>query len=133
MRFDVTLIRIVFIAALVCAGFYLKPVVGNGTISAGVAAFLALSVIFFESRIRKASLKTLIGGAVGSILGIIGATLLCWIISLQTSISNDFKAFLALVLPAMMAYVGLIVGAVKGDYLDLSALGGIFVEKGVNK
>jgi uncharacterized protein YacL len=32
-----------------------------------------------------------------------------------------------------MGYVGLIVGAVKGDYLDLSALGGIFVEKGAAK
>src|SRR5215831_7061807 len=29
-----------------------------------------------------------------------------------------------------MGYVGLIVGAVKGDYLDLTALGGILTEKG---
>src|SRR5204863_8436317 len=28
-----------------------------------------------------------------------------------------------------MAYVGLMVGAAKGDYLDLSALGGIFSDK----
>jgi uncharacterized protein YacL len=32
-----------------------------------------------------------------------------------------------------MGYVGLVVGAVKGDYLDLAALGGIFVEKGASK
>jgi len=28
-----------------------------------------------------------------------------------------------------MAYVGLMVGAAKGDYLELSALGGIFSDK----
>ena len=133
MRFDVAFIRVVFVVALVIAGYYLNPVAANPFYSAALGGFVALAIIFFESRIRKASLKTLIGGAVGSILGLIGATLFCWIISLQTSISNDFKAFLALVLTSMMAYIGLIVGAVKGDYLDLSALGGIFVEKGVNK
>src|SRR5262245_6555259 len=133
MRFDVTIIRIVFIAALVCAGFYLKPIKESGLISAGIAAMLALAIIFFESRIRKASLKTLIGGAVGSILGILGATLVCWIISSQRSISEDFKSFLMLTLTLVMAYIGLVVGAVKGDYLDLSALGGIFIEKGAGK
>jgi uncharacterized protein YacL len=132
MRFDVTIIRIVFIAALVCAGFYLRPVVGSGTISAGVAGMLALSVIFFETRIRKASLKTLIGGAIGSILGILGATLIGYLISTQqeAAVPPAFKSFLTISLTLFMGYVGLIVGAVKGDYLDLTALGGILTEKG---
>src|SRR5215475_4683029 len=132
MRFDVTIIRIVFIAALVCAGFYLKPIKQSGLISAGMAAMLAISVIFFETRIRKASLKTLIGGAVGSILGILGATLIGYLISTQqeAAVSAEFKSFLTISLTLFMGYVGLIVGAVKGDYLDLTALGGILTEKG---
>ena len=32
-----------------------------------------------------------------------------------------------------MGYVGLMVGAAKGDYLDLSALGGIFSDKNVKR
>src|SRR5262249_9695690 len=131
MRFDVTIIRIVFIAALVCAGFYLKPVVGNGALSAGVAALLALSVIFFETRIRKASLKTLIGGAIGSILGILGATLIGYLISTQqeTAVPPAFKSFLTISLTLFMGYVGLIVGAVKSEYPDPTALGGILSVK----
>jgi uncharacterized protein YacL len=39
------------------------------------------------------------------------------------------KTFLTLALTFFMAYVGLMVGAAKGDYLDLSALGGIFSDK----
>jgi uncharacterized protein YacL len=135
MRFDVTLIRIVFVAALVSAGYYLRPFDGRPILSAVVGGLLAVFIIFFETRIRKATLKTLIGGAVGSILGIAAATPICWIISAQPSgtINDGFKSFLTLTLTAFMGYVGLVVGAVKGDYLDLAALGGIFVEKGASK
>ena len=133
MRFDVTLIRVVFIVALIGSGYYLRPVFGWQLRSAAIGGAVALAIIIFESRIRKASLKTLIGGAAGSILGILGATLVCWIISSQRSISEDFKSFLMLSLTLVMAYIGLVVGAVKGDYLDLSALGGIFIEKGAGK
>ncbi|HWP42540.1 MAG TPA: TRAM domain-containing protein [Blastocatellia bacterium] len=140
MRFDVTLIRIVFIAALVGAGYYLRPVNGRPGLSAIIGAIVAIAIIFFETRIRKATLKTLIGGAAGSILGIVGATLIGWIISAQYGIPSEqagipenIKTFLTLALMLLMGYVGLIVGAVKGDYLDLTALGGIFVEKGATK
>lgn len=135
MRFDVTLIRIVFVAALVSAGYYLRPINGWQWRSALIGGILAVSIIFFETRIRKATLRTLIGGAVGSVLGIAGATLIGWIISAQQteSISPNFKSFLTLTLTLLMGYVGLMVGAVKGDYLDLTALGGIFVEKGATK
>ena len=59
MRFDVTLIRIVFIASLVGAGYYLTPVFGSPKISAGAGAVIAVSIIFFETRIRKATLCAL--------------------------------------------------------------------------
>ncbi|HLG17404.1 MAG TPA: PIN domain-containing protein [Blastocatellia bacterium] len=135
MRFDVTLIRIVFVAALLGAGYSLAPISQNPKLSAVVAAIIAGAIIFFETRIRRATLKTLIGGAVGSILGIAGATLIGWIISAQQApaMAPEFKTFLTLALTLLMGYVGLIVGAVKGDYLDLTALGGIFVEKGAAK
>ena len=143
MRFDVALIRIVFVAALVSAGYYLKPINGSQKGSALIGGILAVSIIVFETRIRRASLRTLIGGAVGSILGIAGATLIAWIISaqqtepikpeFQTFLTPEFKTFLTLTVTLFMGYVGLMVGAVKGDYLDLTALGGIFVEKGATK
>lgn len=133
MRFDITLIRAVFIAAFVGAGYLLKPVYGKPALSAIAALILALSIIFFETRIRKASLKTLIGGAVGSIMGIIGATLIGALLSAQKAIPDSLSSFITLALVLFMSYVGLVVGAIKGDYLDLSALGGIFVEKGTIK
>ena len=134
MRIDISLIRFVFFAALVSAGYFIKPIEGPW-VSAVVGGAVAFCIIFFETRIRKASLKTLIGAAVGSIIGIAAATLIAWIISKQKAngLSDEFKSFLTLTLTLLMGYVGLMVGAVKGDYLDLSALGGIFVEKGSSK
>ncbi len=145
MRTNVILIRLVFTAILVLSGYVLHPVSGEWLASTGLvsgllaskitsalaAAFIALAIIFFEIRIRRASLKTLIGAAVGSIMGIVGAYLIGSLISRQESlaVAPEMKTFLTLALTFFMAYVGLMVGAAKGDYLDLSALGGIFSDK----
>src|ERR671933_424811 len=145
MRTNVILIRLVFTAILVTSGYVLHPVSGEWLVNAGlvseplasklvsavVAAIIAVAIIFFEVRIRRASLKTLIGAAVGSIMGIVGAYLIGSLISSQESmaVAPETKTFLTLSLTFFMAYVGLMVGAAKGDYLDLSALGGIFSDK----
>lgn len=135
MRIDVILIRVIFTAILVAAGYFLHPFTGRRILSASVAAAVALAIIFFEMRIRRASLKTLIGAAVGSIMGIIGAYLIGSLISSQeaSSVAPETKTFLTLALTFFMAYVGLMVGAAKGDYLDLSALGGIFSDKAARR
>ncbi|MGH9900742.1 MAG: PIN domain nuclease, partial [Pyrinomonadaceae bacterium] len=104
---------------------------GHSLISAGVALIIAVAIIFFEIRIQRASLKTLIGAAIGSILGILGAFLIGLLVSYQESaaVAPSTKTFLVLALAFLMGYVGLMVGAAKGEYLDLSALGGIFSDK----
>ena len=94
---------------------------------------MAICIILFELRIRQATLKTLIGAAVGSILGILGAFLIGELIMHQESLTHEARTFITLSLVCFMAYVGLIVGAAKGDYLDLSALGGIFSDKAARR
>ena len=131
MRFDVVLLRVVFAAFLMTAGYVLHPIPGHRLVSMGAAALIAIAIILFEMRIRRASLKTLIGAAVGSILGIVGAYLIGSLITSQESaaVPPESRAFLTLSLIFFMAYIGLMVGAAKGDYLELSALGGIFSDK----
>lgn len=129
MHADVVLIRLLIPAFLISAGYILKPIANDPWISAGAGGLIAICIIVFELRIRRATLKTLIGAAVGSILGILGAFLIGSLISRQEAIDAEDKTFLTLALTFFMAYVGLMVGAAKGDYLDLSALGGIFSDK----
>ena len=135
MHADVVIIRLIFTGILVASGYVLKPISGNAWISAAVGALIAVCIIFFERRIRRASLKTLIGAAVGSIMGIVGAFLIGSLISRQESpaVAAEVKTFLTLALTFFMAYVGLMVGAAKGDYLELSALGGILTDKAARR
>jgi uncharacterized protein YacL len=134
MHADVVIIRLVFTGILVASGYVLKPIEGIAWISAdwlsaAAGAVIAVCIIIFERRIRRASLKTLIGAAVGSIMGIVGAFLIGLLISRQPAGDPQVKTFATLALTFFMAYVGLMVGAAKGDYLELSALGGILTDK----
>src|SRR6185503_16306915 len=134
MHTDVVIIRLVFTGILVASGYVLKPIDGIAWISAEwisavAGAVIAICIIIFERRIRRASLKTLIGAAVGSIMGIVGAFLIGFLISRQPAGNPAVKTFVTLALTFFMAYVGLMVGAAKGDYLELSALGGILTDK----
>jgi len=134
MNFDVNLIRFGFVLALAGASYFLQqPIANNAILSFIVGLILASGIIFFETRIRRASIKTLLGGAIGSILGIIGASLIGFLISVQGEISHQVKAYVTFLLIMFMGYVGLIVGAIKGDYLDLSILGGLFRSDGTGK
>ena len=142
MRIDVLTIRIGFVLLLAAIGFLLNPLnVGEiksigfsdnsvtlRLISALCGIVVALIVIAFEIRIRRASLKTLIGAAIGSILGITGAFLLGVLISIQKTeaVPAQMQTFLTVSLAFFMAFIGLMAGAAKGEFLDLSALGGIF-------
>ncbi len=87
--------------------------------------FLGGAVVLFEVRLRAVSLKRLIGAALGSVLGIIGAYLFSVVIRNAVP-SGNLQSFLQLMVMAVMAYVGLVVGAAKGELLNLAALGGIF-------
>ena len=141
MKQDLLIIRIGFVALLALMGFLLNPLestrygnLGEGSsrlISALVGTIIAVLILGFEIRVRRASLKTLIGAAVGSILGIVGAFLIGVLISIQkeAAVSANMQTFLTISLAFFMGYIGLMVGAAKGDYLDLSVLGGVFSDK----
>lgn len=141
INIDVLIIRVVFTVILVAAGYFLGPSDDSGKLtifgreisrlhSMGAALLLASGIIFFETRVRQATLKTLIGAAIGSILGILGAALMGILISMQGAVPPNSRAYIIFALLALMAYVGLMVGAAKGEYLDLAALGGILRERG---
>jgi uncharacterized protein YacL len=125
---DLWIIRALLYGAILISGFFVRPFGLNLYYSLSLSAALGLFIILAESRIRKLSLKTLIGAAIGSILGIIGATLVSTIIG-RMLLEKGTENFAQAIVLILMAYIGLISGANKGDYLDLSVLGGIFVDR----
>ena len=125
---DLAIIRIVFVVVMGVVAYFLRPF-GLDKFqpfwSAVAGVLVGTAILVFEMRLRAVSLKRLIGAVIGSILGIFGAYLFSLVIRESIAPGNT-QHFLELLVMLLMAYVGLIVGANKGDLLNLSALGGIF-------
>jgi uncharacterized protein YacL len=122
---DVLLIRAIFAAVSVAACYHFRPFGLSAPNAALVGLAFAIAVFLFEIRLRRASLRRLIGAAVGSILGILGAYLMNLVLA-HTSIPEASRSFLGVAVLLVMTYIGLIIGASKGDMLNLQALGGLF-------
>jgi len=116
-----------------CA-YYFRPLDLPHWAAAAVGLLLALVVITFEMRLERISLKRLIGAAIGSIIGIFGASLMSAVLAGVNPNNSSTLHFFQLGLVLWLTYVGVIVGANKGEMLNLSAMGGVFGgEKGINK
>ena len=122
---DMLVVRIIFTAICVVAGFHFRPFSVSSRVGAIAGFGFAIGVILFELRLRRASLRRLIGAAIGSILGILGAYLTSLIFT-HTTMPESTRSFFSLAVFLVMAYIGLILGANKGDMLNLQALGGLF-------
>ncbi len=130
---DIAIIRILFVIALAAICAVLQPFGLHRAADAAIGALIGAGIVVFETRLRQVSLKRLIGAAIGSVLGIFGAYLFSLVIR-NSLAPGATQSFLQLLVILLMAYVGLIVGAMKGDLLNLTALGGIFGgEKGGKK
>ncbi len=125
MSFEMAVVRAGFVIVLIAASYHLRPFHLSSEASAVLGAILAACFVFFEIRLEKTSLKKLIGAAIGSILGILGALMISHLINL-TSIEKNSASFFQVVLLMLMGYIGLVLGANKGDLLNLSAFGGVF-------
>jgi uncharacterized protein YacL len=122
---DMFAIRLIFTVVCVAAGYHFRPFSLSHLLGAIVGFVFAFAVILFEVRLRRASLRRLIGAVIGSILGILGAYLTTLVL-VHTSMPESTRSFISLAVFLVMAYIGLIVGANKGDMLNLQALGGLF-------
>jgi uncharacterized protein YacL len=122
---DLLLVRLLFVIVVTVTCYVIAPFNLPRNLDAGVGALVGLVIVLFEWKLRMMSLKRLIGAAIGSILGIGGAYLFALVIR-NSTLEEHTRSFLQILVMLLMAYVGLIVGANKGDLLNLNALGGIF-------
>jgi uncharacterized protein YacL len=125
MLWEMGVVRAIFVIVLIAAAVHLDPFGLHGIKSALLGLALGIFFVTFEMRLEKASLKRLMGAAFGSILGILGAVMIGHLLSV-TAIEGSAKSFFQVTLLLLMGYVGLVLGANKGDLLNLGALGGLF-------
>jgi len=122
---DLILLRFLFVALLSVVCYFLQPFGLPAWQSAAAGALAAGAVIVFEFRVRALSLRRLIGAVTGSVLGIFGAALFCLVLR-SAPLSGATSAVLQIFVLLLMTYVGLLVGASKGELLNPAALGTLF-------
>src|SRR6202163_5175992 len=103
---DLIIIRLLFIAVLGFAAYFLHPFNLEGAVAAGVGIIAGIGVVVFEIRIKQISMTRLIGAAFGSVLGILGAYLISLVLG-QAFPNNNTVRLLEIVLLAWMTYCGL--------------------------
>jgi uncharacterized protein YacL len=123
---DLILIRVLFVSIMGAAAYFLHPLGLEGVLAATLGILAGVGVVVFEVRIKQVSLKRLIGAAFGSVLGIFGAYLISLVLEHAMPNNPSTVPFLQVVLLAWMTYCGLVVGAAKGEMLNLAAFGGLF-------
>jgi uncharacterized protein YacL len=132
---DLWIIRALLFAAILVSGYFIRPFGSNLTTTFSFSAALGIFILLAEMRIRRLSVKTLLGAAIGSILGILGASLISLMVA-RMSLLQAWPAaetFVQLLVLILMTYIGLISGANKGEYLDLTSVGGIFSDTSSRK
>jgi len=122
---DFFLVRLVFATACTAAGFHFHPFGLKPGVAAATGLVSSLAVILFEIRLQRASMRRLIGAVVGAILGLLAALLLNLVLA-HTTIPEGSRSFLGVAVLLIMMYIGLVLGATKGELLNLQALGGLF-------
>src|SRR6204780_3123383 len=122
---DMLALKIVFTAICVVVGYHFRPFSISTLAGAASGLFFAFAVIFFETRLQRISLRRLIGASAGSILGILGAYLTSLIFT-HTTMPESTRSFFSLAVFLVLTYFGMVLGANKGDMLNLQAFGGVF-------
>jgi uncharacterized protein YacL len=122
---DILFIRLALVISLATAAAYLRPFDLRPVWAVAVGAAIAGIIILFEIRLNRVNYKRLMGAAAGSLLGIIGAFLVSLVVS-GAGFEPRTTSYANLVILLVMGYIGLIVGAEKGEMLNLSALDVLF-------
>jgi len=122
----VYIIRTIFILLLGSAAWYLQPFQLTGPFAAALGLIIGLGIVIGEVQLRKVTLKRLIGAAIGSLLGIIGAYVISLVLGHAIPTGSATLSFIEITILLWMGYIGLVVGSSKGEMLNLGALGGLF-------
>lgn len=121
---DLWICRGVFLIVFCFLSYYVQPFELEPIPAVAFGLLIGAVIILAEIRLRRVSLKRLIGSAIGLVLGILGAFLMNHVMT--DALRTENLAFLQISVLLVMLFLGWVVGAAKGESLNLNALGGLF-------
>jgi uncharacterized protein YacL len=126
------LARLLFIAAVGYSAYQLQPLIGGEVVNTLFGVVLGAAVVVFEIRLRDSSVTHMLGALIGGAIGLgaaktIGAALY-W-----ANLSDGRVVFLHSVILLALPYLGLVIGARKGDWLKPENIISLFRATGPRK
>ena len=123
------LIRLLFVLAVVATAIALQPLSADWAANLAFGAALSALIVLFETRLRAAKLTHVLGGLIGGAIGLAIAKAIETAMFWASTADNRFmflRGMILLVLP----YVGLVIGAKRGEWLEPSRLITLFRSAG---
>ena len=119
------LVRLLFAGTVTSTAMVLRPLPGEVVTNALFGLALAGVVVLFETRLRAASLTHVLGGLIGGAIGLGIAKAIETAMFWANTGDNRFmflRGMILLVLP----YIGLVLGAKRGEWLEPARLISLF-------
>jgi uncharacterized protein YacL len=120
MGVEFWLVRLFITACATAFCYKLAPFGLRDLPRAGLGFFLAMVILLAELRLRRAEIGALLGGALGTVLGMFAALLVTLVIS-RTDEPEPTKSFLEYAALLAFAYLGLVLGSERGGELKVGA------------
>ncbi|MBC8168100.1 MAG: PIN domain nuclease [Bryobacteraceae bacterium] len=118
------LLRAAIVLVLGSLAYYFNPFQISAPVAGGLGVGFGAAVILLERRLEKANLSHLLGAVVGGITAL-SASLLVSLVLQRATGPNQLTQFVELAILSLGMFVGISLGAKKGEMLNLAALGGI--------
>ena len=126
------LARTVFVLAVGYSAFQLEPLAGGPAANLAFGLVLGALIAAFEARLTGISVPHLIGALLGGALGLAAArtlgSALYW-----ANLGNERVVFLHTLILLVLPYLGIVMGARRGEFLQPQNLMGLFRDAGPRK
>lgn len=118
-------VRTGLVALLAGASYHLRPFHLAPIPAIVLGAVLGIILVGCEIRLQNVAVTRLLGAAVGLTIGILAALMVSRLLSF-TAVEKHSLSYIQVALLIFLAYLGMVIGAAKGQLVHPSALGGIF-------
>ncbi len=126
------LARVLFVAAIGYSAYQLQPLLGGAVANVAFGLVLGFLIVAFEIRLKNISVTHMLGALLGGAIGLVAAktigAALYW-----ANLGDGRVVFLHSLILLTLPYLGLVIGARKGDWLKPENIIGLFRSSGPRK
>jgi uncharacterized protein YacL len=126
------LARVLFVAAVGYSAYQLQPLGPDTLLNIAFGSVLGLLIVVLEHRLKTTSVTHMIGALLGGAIGLVAAktigAALYW-----ANLGNERVVFLHSVILLALPYLGLVLGARRGEWLEPQNLVSLFRTAGPRK